>query len=59
MGAKSHDLFGAAHGCYTCHDVVDGRTHSDYPKELLKLWLHEAVVRTQMILLDEGKIKIV
>ena len=53
MGTKRDDVL-AAYGCSACHDVVDGRTHTDYPRELLKLWMHEAVVRTQQILLDEG-----
>ena len=57
MGRKSNDLF-AAYGCSACHDLVDGRAHSDYPRELLKLWFHEAVIRTQQILIDEGRLRV-
>lgn len=57
MGNKHNDLHGAW-GCSSCHAVVDGAQNSDYPKELLKLWLIEGMVRTQQILIDEGKIKI-
>ena len=57
MGRKQHDLFGAW-GCHKCHAVADGHTHSDYPKELLRLWMHEAVIRTQQALLDEGTISV-
>ena len=53
MGLKKNDLH-AFWGCSDCHDCCDGRTHTEYPRELLKLWMHEAVVRTQQILLDEG-----
>lgn len=56
MGAKSHDLH-AAYGCSACHAVVDGHSNSDYPKELLKLWFLDAVIRTQQILIREGVIK--
>ena len=55
MGIKHHDIHGAW-GCSACHDVVDGRQKSDYPRELLKLWLLEAMVRTQQQLMDEEKI---
>lgn len=52
MGAKSHDFHGA-HGCSACHDVVDGRTISDHPRELIKLWFLEAILRTQEALIKE------
>ena len=55
MGRKQSDLHGAW-GCSACHDVVDGRAKADYPRELLKLWHLEGVIRTQQILLDEGLI---
>ena len=57
MGGKSLDIHGA-YGCSACHDAVDGRSNTDYPPELLKLWLHEAVIRTQKILVEEGKIRV-
>ena len=57
MGRKHHDLHGAW-GCYQCHAVVDGHQKCQYPPELLRLWLHEAVIRTQQILIDEGVIRV-
>ena len=53
IARKQSDLFGA-YGCSACHDAVDGRTCSDFPKDLLKMWLLEGVIRTQQILIDEG-----
>jgi hypothetical protein len=57
MGRKHHDLLGA-HGCSDCHAVVDGHKKSDYPKELLKLWHLEGVMRTVEILIEEGHVRI-
>lgn len=57
MARKHHDLHGAW-GCAACHAVVDGHASSDYPKELLKMWLLEAVIRTQQILIAEGAIRV-
>ena len=55
MGHKQNDLFGAW-GCSSCHDAVDGRTIVKQPATLLSLWHHEAVIRTQEILIEEGKL---
>jgi hypothetical protein len=33
--------------------VVDGRTISDHPRELIKLWFLEAILRTQEALIKE------
>ena len=55
MGGKQPDMLGAW-GCSSCHNVVDGRSNTTYPRELLMLWLLEGMVRTQQILLDEGAI---
>ena len=57
MARKHDDLFGA-YGCYECHAAVDGHKKTQYPPELLRLWLYEAVIRTQQILLDEGHIRV-
>ena len=57
MVGKSLDIH-AAYGCSACHDAFDGRSNTDYPTELLKLSLHEAVIRTQKILVEEGKIRV-
>lgn len=55
MGLKPHDLFGAW-VCSSCHDEIDRRTRitdADYAHTLFL----EGVIRTQAILLREGKIK--
>ena len=54
VGSKSPDLLGAW-GCHSCHDYVDGRS---YPalKEDRRLALLEGVIRTQRILIEEGKL---
>lgn len=57
MGFKSHDIHGAW-GCYQCHAAVDGHAKTRHPPELLRMWLFEAVLRTQTILLEEGKIRV-
>ena len=57
MGRKSNDIHGAW-GCFECHAVVDGHKKCDYPPEMLRLWLHEAVIRTQQVLIDEGHISV-
>ena len=59
MGTKHNDFTGGAWGCSSCHDLVDGRVTSKYPRELLKLWHLEGVIRTQETLIAEGKVKIV
>jgi len=61
-GLKADDML-AAWGCSACHDAVDGRTRlfdneqADYQTRLSMLM--EGVLRTQKILLDEGKIGVI
>ena len=57
MGMKKSDLNGA-YACSSCHDVIDGRVPSDYPKTIIELWHRQAVERTQTILLEKGLIVI-
>lgn len=59
MGIKSPDWC-AAYGCSACHDVVDGRSGdwNVYSLELRKLFLAEAVLRTLVILIEEGRVVI-
>lgn len=59
MGAKSSDIHGA-YGCSSCHDEVDGRTNKikTYGSECVELWFYEAIIRTQLILIEKGLIKI-
>lgn len=56
MGMKHHDMFGAW-SCSSCHDYVDGRTNRQAAPAVAKQLLLEGILRTQQILLDEGKIK--
>lgn len=55
MGRKRHDLHGAW-CCSDCHDVLDGRVHSNYKSELKERWHLEGVIRTQEALIAEGKL---
>lgn len=48
----------AAYGCNNCHDVVDGRVNTEFDKETKLLWFLEAVIRTQIIMVKEGVLKI-
>lgn len=57
MGAKSHDIHGA-YGCSSCHDAIDGRVSTIYSRESLQLAHHEGVIRTQLLILEQGLIKI-
>jgi len=57
MGYKSNDIHGA-YGCSSCHDVVDGRTPCYLEGDPVKLYFLEAVIRTQIILIEKGLIKI-
>lgn len=56
MGMKVPDRFGA-HGCQACHDLCDGRMHTDRftPDEILIMHM-EGVFRTMNLLFSEGKI---
>lgn len=57
MGHKSPDWC-AAYGCSACHDIVDGRSGSwkEFPMELRKWLLAEAVLRTLAILIEEERV---
>ncbi|OAT34884.1 DUF1364 domain-containing protein [Proteus myxofaciens] len=55
-GIKPNDAFGAW-SCSSCHDEADRRTHyvdAEYAKQCHL----EGVIRTQDILIKEGKIKV-
>lgn len=55
-GFKSPDLIGAW-CCDSCHAAVDGRTKTDIPRDTLRLWFAEGVMRTQVRLLESGLIR--
>jgi hypothetical protein len=54
MGIKPHDLLGAW-ACSSCHDEIDRRTRRIGPDEAALAHL-EGVIRTQAILIKEGKV---
>jgi len=57
MGCKPHDFQGAW-ACSACHDYVDGRSHNrrEDDRTTARHWHAEAVMRTQDILIREGKV---
>ncbi len=55
IGMKADDLF-IAYGCYACHQIVDGQRKSEFTFEQRRLFLLEGMVRTQYLLLREGKL---
>jgi len=57
VGRKVSDLHGAD-CCSACHDALDGRTKTVFDKSYLKLAHLEAVIETQLKLLEMGLIKI-
>jgi hypothetical protein len=57
MHLKSNDIHGA-YGCFACHQIVDGQRNSEFTFEERRLFLLEGMVRTQAILLSEGRIKV-
>lgn len=57
MGIKAPSLF-CAWGCFACHQIVDGQRKSEFSYEERRLMLLEGMLRTQDILLREGKLSI-
>ena len=55
MGSKRDDRIGAW-CCSDCHDLIDGRRHTNYKRDLLQLWHLEGIIRTQEALISEGKL---
>jgi len=55
LGLKSPDLFGAW-ACADCHDSVDRRRHTSLDRDFVRLAHLEGMMRTQYILLQEGKL---
>ena len=55
VGMKPIDLLGAW-ACASCHDAVDGRKPSEMPRDLLRLYHAEGVMRTLAALEREGAI---
>lgn len=57
FGIKAPDWLGAF-GCHACHQVVDGQRASKFSPSERDLMLAEAVFRTQLVLFEEGVIRI-
>ncbi len=57
MGAKASDIH-IAYTCSSCHDAIDGRVITEYPRAILDLWHHQGVVRTQEIMMDKELLKL-
>jgi len=55
MGAKMPDIFGA-YCCSACHDVIDRRAKSKWPRDKIALDFYDGMVRTQLILIEKGLI---
>ena len=56
IGLKAHDLF-IAWGCSDCHRAVDTGHSANWTSHELRLMHAEGVLRTQQILILEGRIK--
>lgn len=58
MGTKTSNIF-IAYGCNVCHDIVDGRrTIKEFTHDEIELMHHKGVIRTQIIMIDNGVIKV-
>ena len=57
MGLKSLDYF-AVYGCADCHNVIDGRTKTDIPKEEIWRCQLRALERTWTLLIGDGLITV-
>lgn len=55
MGIKPNNLQGAW-CCVWCHDRIDCRAKYDMPREEMRLYHAEGVLRTNDILVSEGKV---
>jgi len=57
MGYKANDMH-SAYTCSSCHDVVDSRIKSTFTRCEIDLMFYDGMVRTQLILIEKGLIKI-
>ena len=55
IGQKAYDQLGAW-CCSCCHGAIDGQVKTDYSKDELELSHLWGVMRTQAILIEEGKL---
>jgi hypothetical protein len=57
LATKSLSIHGS-YACNICHDIVDGRRKSVYSLDYIKLSHLEGVVRTQVIMVANGILKL-
>ena len=57
MGIKSLNIHGA-YACSNCHDIVDGRQRSSLSQKQIELDHLRGVIRTQIIMVKEGILKL-
>ncbi len=57
MGTKHENIHGA-YTCSACHDVIDHRVKTLFDNDLIALWHLEGVIRTQIIMIKEGILKL-
>lgn len=56
VGMKPNNLQGAW-ACSYCHDAVDGRVDTGMPRDLIRLYHAEGVLRTVDALIRDGTLK--
>jgi hypothetical protein len=56
MGLKAPDLLGAW-ACDSCHSLYDRRQKSDFDPDFITRCFLEGVIRTQSVLIREGKVR--
>ncbi len=57
MGMKSNEIHGV-YSCSACHDEYDGRTRKIKDRLAVEIDFYDGMVRTQLILIKKGLIKV-
>jgi len=57
MGLKAPDWY-AVYACSNCHDVIDGRVHSEFGPGDIREFILDALFRTWERMIEKGLIKI-
>ena len=57
IGMKANDIHGG-YGCSDCHDAIDGRKKTVFSQLELQAAFADGMVRTQIILIKKGLIKV-
>ena len=53
LALKASNLHGS-YCCSSCHDVIDGRVPSGYTPVQIELMFFEGIMRTQLLLIEQG-----